>query len=125
MAHFAKVENGIVTEVIVAENHVIESGLLGDPSLWIQTSYNTRGGVHLNEDMQPTGRPGLRKNFAGIGYTYDKEKDAFIPPKPYESWQLNEDTCSWQAPVPIPTDGKLYNWNESEVKWEEVVLPGA
>jgi hypothetical protein len=88
MAHFAKVIDGLVTEVIVAEQDFIDSGAVGDPSLWIQTSYNTHGGQH------PEGRP-LRKNYAGIGYDYDVARDAFIPPKPDGNFVLNEDTCLW------------------------------
>jgi len=110
MSHFAKVENGLVTQVIVADQDFINSGALGDPSLWIQTSYNTQGGQH------PDGRP-LRKNYAGIGYTYDTARDAFIPPKPYDSWILNEDTCLWNAPVPYPLDGKMYVWRENIRNW--------
>ena len=92
MAHFAKVENGIVIQVIVAEQDVIDSGLFGDPASWVQTSYNTRGGEH------PEGRP-LRKNYAGIGFIYDAERDAFIPPEPEgDGWVLNEDTCLWEQP---------------------------
>ena len=108
MSHFAKVENNIVTQVIVAELDVIDSGLFGTG--WIQTSYNTYGGKH------PEGRP-LRKNYAGIGYTYDNSRDAFIPPKPFNSWVLNEDTCLWEAPVEMPTDGNLYSWDESQLSW--------
>lgn len=90
MAHYAKVgDDGIVVEVIVAEQEFIDSGLVGDPAKWIQTSYNTHGGQH------PEGRP-LRKNFAGIGYTYDPKRDAFIPPKPVGDYVLNEDTCLWE-----------------------------
>lgn len=111
MSHFAKVENGIVTQVIVAEQDVIDSGLFGTG--WIQTSYNTHGGQH------PEGRP-LRKNYAGIGYTYDDVRDAFIPPQPYPSWVLNEDTCLWDSPIPYPTDGKNYNWDESQQNWIEI-----
>lgn len=110
MSHFAKVENGIVAQVIVAEQDVIDSGLFGTG--WIQTSYNTYGGQH------PEGRP-LRKNYAGIGYTYDSNRDAFIPPKPYPSWVLNETTCLWDAPTPMPTDGKIYRWNEQQLAWVE------
>ena len=106
MAHFAKVIDGIVTEVIVAEQDVIDTGLFGDPLLWVQTSYNTRGGQH------PEGRP-LRKNYAGIGYIYDAARDAFIAPQPYPSWILNEDTCLWDAPVAKPDDGKRYYWDEA------------
>jgi hypothetical protein len=114
MSHFAKVENGIVTQVIVAEQNFINTGLVGDPKLWIQTSYRTYGGRH------PEGNP-LRKNYAGIGYKYDKERDAFIPPKPYESWVLNEDTCLWNPPIPMPTDGKNYYWNEESLSWLEIL----
>jgi hypothetical protein len=117
MSHFAKVENGIVTQVIVAEQKFIDSGAVGDSSLWIQTSYNTRGGQH------PEGRP-LRKNYAGIGYTYDSIRDAFVPPKPFDSWTLNEETCLWNPPVPYPEDGKVYKWNENSQSWIEIVPPG-
>ena len=113
MSHFAKVENGIVTQVIVAEQDVIDSGLFGTG--WIQTSYNTKGGVHSNG-----GRP-LRKNYAGVGYTYDFRRDAFIPPQPYSSWRLNESTCQWECPVSYPNDGKMYTWNEFTASWVEVI----
>ena len=106
MAHFAKVIDGIVIEVSVAEQDVIDTGLFGDPLLWVQTSYNTHGGQH------PEGRP-LRKNYAGIGHTYDAARDAFIAPQPYPSWTLNEDTCLWDAPVAKPDDGKEYFWDEA------------
>ena len=111
MSHYAKVENGVVTQVIVAEQDVIDSGLFG--AGWVQTSYNTRGGQH------PQNTP-LRKNYAGVGYTYDANRDAFIPPKPYASWQLNEDTCLWNSPVAMPTDDKKYQWDESTTSWIEV-----
>ena len=116
MAHFAKVEGGIVTEVLVIEQDVIDTGAFGDPALWVQTSFNTHGGQH------PEGRP-LRKNFAGIGFTYDAERDAFIPPKPFASWSLNEDTCLWDPPTPYPNDGKLYQWDEDTKAWVEIILP--
>lgn len=119
MSHFAKVENGIVTEVLVISQDVVDSGLFGDPSLFIQTSYNTRGGVHYNQQGEPDG-PGLRKNYAGIGYSYDPLLDAFIPPKPYPSWLLNTQTCLWEAPVPYPNDGKSYYWDENTLSWIEV-----
>jgi hypothetical protein len=93
MANFAKVEDGVVTQVIVAEQDVIDSGIFGTG--FIQTSYNTRGGVHLGNDGKPDGGIALRKNLAGIGYTYDAVRDAFIPPKPFPSAQLNEETCQW------------------------------
>ena len=110
MSHFAKIENGIVTQVIVAEQDIIDSGLFGTG--WIQTSYNTHGGQH------PEGRP-LRKNYAGVGYSYDSTRDAFIPPKPFPSWVLNENTCLWDAPTPRPDDGKEYTWDETTTSWIE------
>jgi hypothetical protein len=111
MSHFAKVIDGIVTEVLVIEQDVIDTGLFGDPSLFVQTSYNTYGGQH------PEGRP-LRKNYAGIGYTYDATRDAFISPQPYPSWILNEDTCLWESPVPHPSDGEIYIWEEALQEWK-------
>jgi hypothetical protein len=112
MSHFARVTaQGIVEQVIVAEQDFIDT--LPDKTSWVQTSYNTQGGQH------PEGRP-LRKNYAGIGYTYDRVLDAFIPPKPYASWTLNEDTCLWDAPTPYPTDGKTYNWDENTQQWAEI-----
>ena len=117
MGHFAKVVDSKVVTVIVAEQDFIDSGVVGNPSEWVQTSYNTHGGVHAN------GGTPLRKNYAGIGYTYDAGRDAFIPPKPYSSWVLNEGTAQWEAPVPMPPDGKFYNWDEATVNWVEVVIP--
>lgn len=114
MAHFAKVNNGIVEQVIVAEPEFFDTFVDSSPGQWIQTSYNTHGGVHANN-----GTP-LRKNYAGIGYSYDAQRDAFIPPKPYASWLLNEDTCLWEAPVAMPTDGGRYTWNESTQIWDAV-----
>lgn len=119
MSHFAKVENGVVTQVIVADQDFINSGAVGDASVWIQTSYNTKGGVHYGADGQPDGGHALRKNYAGIGYTYDSVRDAFIPPQPWTSWTLDENTCNWLPPVPHPNDGKLYVWNESNQNWEQ------
>ena len=116
MSHFAKIENGTVTQVIVAEQDVIDTGLFGDPSLWVQTSYNTLGGVHV------LGGTPLRKNYAGIGYAYDSERDAFIPPTPFNSWTLNEDSCLWEAPTPMPNDGKQYSWDEATLSWIEIPL---
>lgn len=115
MSHFAKVEDGIVTQVIVVEQDVIDTGLFGDPASWVQTSYNTHAGVHINGGIP------LRKNYAGIGYTYDATRDAFIPAKFYQSWVLDEATCNWQPPVERPTDDKIYNWDEELVNWVEVV----
>ena len=118
MSHFAHIdENNIVTQVIVAEQDFINSGAVGDPASWVQTSYNTYAGQHKN------GGTPLRKNYAGIGYSYDAGRDAFIPPKPYNSWTLDEDTCLWNAPTPMPTDGKIYTWNEDTLSWDEVVIP--
>jgi hypothetical protein len=113
MGHFAKVNNGIVEQVIVAEPEFFQTFVDSSPGEWIQTSYNTHGGQH------PEGRP-LRKNYAGIGFTYDRTRDAFIPPKPYASWTLNETTCLWDSPVPYPTDGKRYIWNEVTTSWIEM-----
>jgi hypothetical protein len=125
MGHFAKVSNGIVTRVIVAEADFFNNFVDDSPGQWIQTSYNTRGGVHYqpntNEPSEDQSKA-LRKNYAGIGYTYDSTKDAFIPPQPFNSWTLNEDTCLWDAPVAYPTDGKLYKWNEEILNWEEVII---
>jgi hypothetical protein len=120
MSHFAKVQNGIVTEVIVAEQDFINSGLVGPASEWVQTSYNTRGGVHYGEDGQPDGGVALRGNYAGIGYTYDSAHDVFYAPQPYPSWTLNNTTWLWESPVPYPTDGKMYEWNEEQRNWVEV-----
>jgi len=111
MAHFAKVNNGIVEQVIVAEPEFFDTFVDSSPGQWIQTSYNTHGGVHAN------GGTPLRKNYAGIGYTYDAQRDAFIPPKPFASWVLNEDTCLWDAPTPYPEDGKAHVWDESTTSW--------
>jgi len=116
MSHFARIENGTVTQVIVAEQDVIDSGLFGSPNSWVQTSYNTYGGEH-----RLGGNP-LRKNYAGVGYSYDSERDAFIPPKPYNSWTLDEETCLWNPPVAMPSDGKIYSWNEETLSWDEVEI---
>ena len=118
MAHYAQIdENNTVTQVIVAEQSFIDSGAVGTPSSWVQTSYNTRGGVHYGQDGQPDGKPQLRKNYAGIGYKYDSGRDAFIPKQPFASWSLNEQSCLWLAPTPKPTDGKIYFWDEPSLLW--------
>ena len=109
--HFAKVNNGIVEQVIVAEPEFFDTFVDSSPGQWIQTSYNTYGGVHVN------GGTPLRKNYAGVGFTYDATRDTFIPPKPYASWTLNEDTCLWEAPVAYPDDGKQYTWDENTQQW--------
>jgi hypothetical protein len=119
MSHFAQIdENNIVTQVLVIEQDVIDTGLFGNPASWIQTSYNTYGGVHT------LGGTPLRKNYAGIGYTYDDTRDAFISPKLFNSWTLNEDTCLWQAPTPMPVEeGKIFVWNEDTLSWVEFTTP--
>jgi len=114
MSHFAKVTDGKVTQVIVAEPEFFNTFVDSSAGEWIQTSYNTQGGVHL------LGGTPLRKNYAGIGYTYDRTRDAFIPPQPFASWTLNEDTCLWDAPTPYPTDGKNYRWDEPTTSWIEI-----
>ena len=114
MAHFAKVNNGIVEQVIVAEPEFFDTFVDSSPGQWLQTSYNTHGGVHTSD-----GTP-LRKNYAGVGFTYDSTRDAFIPPKPYASWTVNENTCQWDCPVAYPSDGKNYTWNEDTQQWDEV-----
>jgi len=113
MSHFAKVENGVVTQVIVVEQDVLNDGHWGNPESWVQTSYNTMGGVHTQGGIP------LRKNYAGIGYTYDSTRDAFYAPKPYPSWILDEDTCIWGAPIAKPADDKVYMWRESDTSWVE------
>jgi len=121
MSHFAKVENGVVMQVIVAEADFISTGALGDPASWVQTSYNTRGGVHYGQDGQPDSEPALHKNYAGIGYTWDGT--GFAAPKPFASWTLNPDSYIWEAPVAYPTDGKAYTWNEETKAWDAVTEP--
>jgi hypothetical protein len=114
MAHFAKVNNGIVEQVIVAEPEFFETFVDTSPGEWIQTSYNTYGNQHRLD-----GTP-LRGNFAGVGYTYDSTNDVFYAPKPFASWLLNDTTWLWEAPIAYPTDGKVYTWNESTLSWDSV-----
>ena len=115
MSHFAKVVDGKVTQVIVAEQEFFDTFVDSSPGTWLQTSYNTHGNQH------PEGRP-LRGNYAGIGYNYDATNDVFYAPQPFPSWILNNTTWLWEAPVAMPTDGKNYKWNESITNWEEVTL---
>ena len=131
MAHFTKIGTGNkVTQVLVVSNDIalteqagvdFLNNLYNTRDVWKQTSYNTVGGVHL------LGGTPLRKNYAGVGFQYDSSRDAFIPPKPYASWTLNESTCQWDSPTPKPDDsyvkkdGKTYIWNEAEQRWDEVV----
>jgi hypothetical protein len=114
MGHFAKVVDGKVTQVIVAEPEFFTTFVDSSPGEWIQTSYNTIGNQHTQ------GGTPLRGNYAGIGYTYDSQKDAFYAPKPYKSWILNESTFLWEAPVQMPDDGKPYQWDESTISWKEI-----
>ena len=129
MSHYAKVQNGIVTGVIVAEAEFFETYVDDTPGEWVKTSYNIHGGVYYNpETNQPAEDQSViegdearqRKNYAGVGYSYDKTRDAFIPPQPYPSWTLNETTCLWDAPVAYPDDGNQYQWNEETTSWDEV-----
>ena len=115
MAHYAKVENTLVTQVIVAEPEFFETFVDSSAGEWIQTSYNTYGGVHSD------GGTPLRKNYAGVGFTYDSRRDAFIAPQPYPSWILNEDTCLWDSPIAYPTDGLKHDWDEDTTSWVETV----
>lgn len=114
MGHYAKIENGIVVQVNVVEEEYFSSNPDRYAGQWVKTSYNTQGGVHT------LGGTPLRKNYAGVGYTYDEELDAFYAPQPYASWTLDEDTCYWEAPTPMPTDDKFYTWNEDTLSWTEV-----
>ncbi len=115
MAHYAHITNGIVDQVIVIDAETLATGNWGNPSEWIQTSYNTHGGVHA------TGGSPLRKNYAGVGYTYDSNRDAFIPVKPFASWLLNETTCLWGAPTAmLVVEGKRFTWDEETLSWVEV-----
>jgi len=122
MSHFAKVTDGKVTQVIVAEKEFFDTYVDSTPGEWIQTSYNTRGGVHYGQDGKPDGGVALRGNYAGIGYHYDKEHDVFYAPQPFPSWILNNSTWLWEAPTPMPTDGKMYTWHEETTSWVEVTL---
>jgi hypothetical protein len=130
LAHFARIKNGIVDFVTVGrdDDESREDELAHDGWIYRRTSYNTRGGVHYT-DGQPSAdqSKAFRKNYAGLGYTYDAERDAFIPPKPFNSWVLNETTCLWDAPIEMPADAgtgeppKRYTWDEDTVNWIEAV----
>jgi hypothetical protein len=125
MAHFAKCVDGKVVQVIVAEPEFFDTFVDSSPGAWIQTSYNTRGGVHYNPE---TGEPSadqskaLRGNYAGVGYSYDAASDVFYAPQPFQSWILNSSTWTWDAPTPMPTDGKMYAWDEPTLAWKEIVI---
>jgi|TARA_B110000908_G_C10008562_1_gene337493 hypothetical protein len=139
MAHFANIVEGIVQRVIVAEQDFVDT----QEGTWVQTSYNTHGGVHWTTEEEiitidgvdithnkpiPSGGVALRKNYAGVGFIYDADRDAFYPPQPYASWELNESTCCWEAPIPYPNADEFvtqfatpqYNWDESTTSWVEV-----
>jgi hypothetical protein len=106
--------------VIVADQEFIDSGYVGNPNNWVQTSYNTKAGVHINpETLEPSEdqSKALRKNYAGIGFVYDRERDAFYLPQPYPSWVLDEFSCVWKAPIDMPNDGKFYDWDEENTAW--------
>lgn len=121
MAHFAEIDsNNLVIRVLVIEQNMIDTGNWGTPSNWVQTSYNTRGGKHYDQDGVEDSKVALRYNFAGIGYSYDTDRDAFIAPKPYPSWTLVEANCQWEAPVAYPDDGKMYRWDEDVTNWVEI-----
>ena len=116
MGHYAKIENGIVVQVNVVEEDFFEANPDRYTGQWVKTSYNTIGGVHR------LGGTPLRKNYAGVGYIYDEQRDAFYAPQPYSSWILNEETCIWEAPIPYPNDSKPYVWNDNKGVWEELIL---
>ena len=127
MAHYAYLDsNNTVTQVIVGKDENEGNTNWEEYYGAVRTSYNTRGGIHYNGE---TGEPSddqskaLRKNYAGVGFSYDSDRDAFIPPQPFASWVLNEETCLWDAPVPYPEDGNMYTWNEETGGWDQVVIP--
>jgi len=120
MSHFAKVLDDKVIQVIVAEPEFFDTFVDSSPGQWIQTSYNTRGGVHYGPGGEPDGGVALRGNYAGVGYTYDQANDVFYAPQPYPSWTLNQTTWMWEPPVAYPADGKLYVWDEATVGWKLV-----
>ena len=113
MAHFAEVIDGVVTRVLVIEQDMVDTGKFVNPENFIKTSINTHGGIHS------LGGTPLRKNYAGVGYIYDSVRNAFYLPQPYPSWLLDDDTCQWNAPTPMPDDGKWYDWDESTTNWVE------
>ena len=128
MSHYAKIENGIVTQVIVAEEDFIQTGALGDPARWVQTSYNTRGGKHYDPVTgEEDAGEALRANYAGIGYVYDATNDVFHAPRPLDmngvecaSWTIGTPEWLWTPPAAYPTDGKLYGWDEQTLAWVEI-----
>lgn len=121
MSHFAKIVDGKVVQVIVAEPEFFDYFVDSSPGTWFQTSYNTRGGVHYAQNSNiPDGGVALRGNYAGIGFIYDHANDVFYAPQPYSSWTLNKSTWLWESPIAYPTDKKLYDWNETNQSWDLV-----
>ena len=121
MAHFARIKDSIVDFVVVGrdEDENNENLLAHDEWIYKRTSYNTSGGIHYTNGIPSQDQSkAFRKNYAGIGYYYDSIRDAFIPPKPFPSWTLNEESCLWDSPVPYPSDGNNYYWNEETLNWE-------
>ena len=121
MAHFAKIENGIVTRVIVADQEYIDSYIDTTPGKWVQTSYNTHGGIYYTPHTATPDADqskALRKNYAAVGYTYDEQRDAFISPKPFASWVLNEQSCTWEPPIPKPSGDIDHSWDEDNLEWK-------
>lgn len=118
MPHYAKVQDAKVVQVIRADDAFFTNFTDSSPGFWLQTSYGAVGGIHYGLDGQPDGGQALRKNFAGIGYGYDAKLDAFFPPQPFPSWTLNQTTALWDPPVPYPTDGKMYYWDELSKTWK-------
>ncbi len=125
MSHFAQIdENNVVQRVLVIEQAEIDTGNWGDPATWIQTSYNTRGGVYYTpntSEPDPDQSKAFRKNYAGIGFTWDGV--GFIPPQPFPSWTKNSFSYLWEAPAPYPNDGKVYRWDEDTLSWIEITPP--
>ena len=119
MAHYARVNSGVVEQVIVAELEFIAEYVSDSPGEWLQTSYNTMGGVHYGQDGAPDGGVAFRKNFASSGFSYDSDRDAFIPPRPFPSWSLIESSCTWEPPSPVPDDELFYEWSEETLSWIE------
>lgn len=128
MGHFAKIVDGKVVQVIVAEKEFFDTFIDTSPGQWLRTSYNMRGGIHYEPNSttpKADQSMALRKNYAGVGFTYDATRDAFIPPQTHKGWVLNEETCMWDAPFPAPQDGKVYAWDDAIENWKEVVVPDA
>lgn len=133
MGHYAKVNNGIVEQVIVAEPEFFNSFIDSKPGKWIKTSYNMLGGIYYDpetgqphsnqEEMIAADEGRQRKNYAGIGGLYDEQRNAFMPKQPFPSWILNESSCLWESPVPHPNDGLQYMWNEEDNVWEQISEP--